>query len=160
MIKFIFKKGLNVEKHIKDIDREYKERQEKRKKEVEENNAKIEKQARDGKLTYKNFEDGMFDDEKTFDYIRDFEREMEEVQGYNMDYWYSRVTKKDISSWDDLTVKQQERLQEIMMKDIEKQTGKKMKSFYDKFVKGKKFKSIKEIRDLLKKEYDEVTYKH
>ena len=123
----------------------------------------MDKKVREGKLKYKEFFDEMFGSsgrEAAGQHILEFERDMAESQGYNMDYWFSRVTKKDVDSWEDLTDKQQERLQDIMAKDLSKQTEKKMKAFYNKFVKGKKFKSIKEIRDLLKKEYDEVTYKH
>ena len=119
----------------------------------------MDKKAREGKLTFLNFEDEIIEDEKTMDHMRGFESEMEETQGYNIEYWVSKVTKRDVG-WDDLTEKQSERLQDIMGKDIMKMTSKKMKAFYQKFVKGKKFKSLKEIRDLFVKEYDEVVFKH
>ena len=100
----------------------------------------IDKKAREGKLKYKEFEDVIFDDDKMREIVFGHENDMEEVQGYNMDYWYAKVTKKDIESWDDLTTKQSERLQEIMMKDIRTQTSKKMRAFWNKNVKGKKIK--------------------
>lgn len=121
---------------------------------------KFDKKIRDGKLTYKDFEEEVFNDDKAFDHIKGFEDDMGETQGYNMEYWYSKVTSRDIFSWDDLTENQQERLQNIMAKDIEVMTRKKMKNFYKEFIKGKKFKNFKEIVSVLIKEYDEVTFNH
>ena len=119
----------------------------------------LDKKAEKGKLTNKDFKELMFDDNDTSEIIYDFEENLSEGQGYNMDYWRSRVSKR-ADSWDELTDNQKERLQDILAKDIEIQTKKKMKSFYDNSVKGKKFKSMKELKELFKKEYDETTYKH
>tara|TARA_R110000764_G_scaffold90120_2_gene172261 strand:- start:3220 stop:3903 length:684 start_codon:yes stop_codon:yes gene_type:complete len=123
-------------------------------------NLALDKKARDGKLTNKDFIDFIYDDEKAFEQMRGYEEDMAETQGYNMNYWYSKVTKKNISSFDDLTDNQQERLQNIMWKDVETMTRKKMKSFYDERVKGKKFKSLTELKKLFIKEYDDTTFKH
>lgn len=119
----------------------------------------LDKKLQRGKLTNKDFKELMFEDDDTSDTIYDFEREMDEVQGYNMEYWRSRVSKR-ADSWDELTDNQKERLQDIMVADIDRQTKKKMKSFYDESVKGKKFKSIKELNELFKKKYAEATYDH
>ena len=124
-------------------------------------NLALDKKARDGKLTNKNFTDFIIDNEKTYDHMRDSEEDMADSQGYDMNYWYSKVSKKDITVgfyFDDLTVNQQEKLQNIMVKDIEKQTNKKMKSFYDERVKGKKFKSLTELKKLFIKEYDDTSF--
>ena len=123
-------------------------------------NLALDKKARDGKLTNKDFIDFIYDDEKTFEQMRGFEEDMSETQQYDMNYWYSKVTKKNISSFDDLTDNQQERLQNIMAKDIDTQTKKKMKAFYDGRVKGKKFKSLKELKKLFGEEYNDTTFKH
>ena len=120
----------------------------------------LDKKLRDGKLTNKDFTDFIIDNDKTFEQIRDFEEDMAESQQYDMNYWYSKVTKKDIGSWDDLTDKQQERLQNIMAKDVETMTKKKMKSFYDGRVKGKKFKSLKELKKLFGEEYNDTNFTH
>jgi hypothetical protein len=74
-----------------------------------------------------------------------------------MDYWVSRVSKR-AETWEDLTDKQQDRLTEIMSNDVAKQTKKKMKAFFAKFIKGKKLKNMKEVEKLFEKEYYEVTY--
>ena len=117
----------------------------------------LDKKLQKGKLTNKDFKELMFEDDDTSKTIYDFEEEMSDLQGYNMGYWVSRVSKR-ADSWEDLTENQQQRLFEIMAKDIHIQTKKKMKSFYDESVKGKKFKSIKELKELFKKKYDEATY--
>ena len=129
------------------------------KKEVDEKVA-LDKKLQKGKLTNKDFKELMFDNFDTMEHIFGFEDSMSESQGYNMDYWYAKVTKRDIFSWDDLTDNQSERLQEIMMNDIKVMTKKKMKSFYDNSVKGKKFKSFKELKDLFFDEYDEAIFNH
>lgn len=117
----------------------------------------MDKKARTGKLTFKIFEGEMFDEEDTMKVIYDFEDEMRDSQSYDMDYWVSRVTKRNVT-WEDLNVNQSERLQGIMDRDITKQTRNKMKAFYDKFIKGKKLKNMKEVEKLFVKEYYEVTY--
>ena len=117
----------------------------------------LDKKLQKGKLTNKDFKELMFEDDDTSKTIYDFEEEMSDLQGYNMGYWVSRVSKR-ADSWEDLTENQEQRLFEIMAKDIHIQTKKKMKSFYDESVKGKKFKSIKELNELFKKKYGEATY--
>ena len=117
----------------------------------------MDKKARTGKLTFKIFEGEMFDEEDTMKVIYDFEDEMRDSQSYDMDYWVSRVTKRNVT-WEDLNVNQSERLQGIMDRDITKQTRNKMKAFYDKFIKGKKLKNMKEVEKLFVKEYYEVEF--
>jgi hypothetical protein len=119
----------------------------------------LDKKLQKGKLSNKEFKEFMFDDEDTMETLRDFEEQMGDGQSYNMDYWISRVSKR-ADVWDDLTDNQQERLTDIMYKDITTQTRKKMKAFYDKFIKGKKFNNIKEVEKLFVKEYDEVEFDH
>lgn len=120
---------------------------------------KFDKKIRDGKLTFKDFGDLVFynNSGETSEIVYDFEEEMSDVQGYNMGYWISRVSKR-ADDYDDLTEKQKERLQDIMMKDIHKQTKAKLKSFYEERIKGKKFKKEKDIFDLFKKHYAETTF--
>jgi len=117
----------------------------------------LDKKLQKGKLTNTEFKDYMFDDDDTMNHITGFEDDMSESQGYNMEYWVSRVSKR-ADSWDELTENQQQRLSEIMAKDINTQTRKKMKAFYDKFIKGKKFNNIKEVEKLFVKEYYEVEF--
>jgi len=119
----------------------------------------LDKKLQSGKLSYKEFEYEAFNNGDSDDRIRGFEDDMAETQGYNMGYWVSRVSKR-AETWDELTENQKERLQDIMAKDINVMTRKKMRAFYEKFVKGKKFKNFKEVVSVLKKEYDEVTFKH
>ena len=117
----------------------------------------LDKKARDGKLTLKAFSEEMFDDDDTSTVIYDAEEERQDVQSYNMDYWVSRVSKR-ADTWEDLTEKQQERLQEIMEKDVQKGTKEKMKAFWTKFIKGKKLKNMKAVNELFIKEYYGIEY--
>jgi hypothetical protein len=126
------------------------------KKEVDEKVA-MDKKAREGKLKFQDFSDVIFDDSEMREVVFSHENEMEEVQGYNMDYWLSRVSKR-ADTWNDLTTKQSERLKEIMMNDITRQTNKKMRAFWNKNVKGKKIKSMKELKNLFDKEYYGTEY--
>jgi hypothetical protein len=117
----------------------------------------LDKKLKKGKLTNKDFKELMFEDDDTSENIYDFEENLSEGQGYSMGYWISRVSKR-ADDFDDLTDSQQQRLFEIMQRDIHIQTRKKMKSFYDESVKGKKFKSLKELKDLFIDKYAEATY--
>ena len=128
------------------------------KKEID-NKVALDKKAQKGKLTNKDFKELMFDDDKTSETIYDFEENLSEGQEYSMGYWISRVSKR-ADDFDDLTDSQQQRLYEIMQRDIHIQTRKKMKSFYDESVKGKKFKSLKELKDLFIDKYAEAYYEH
>ena len=117
----------------------------------------LDKKLKKGKLTNKDFKELMFEDDDTSENIYDFEENLSEGQEYSMGYWISRVSKR-ADDFDDLTDSQQQRLYEIMQRDIHIQTRKKMKSFYDESVKGKKFKSLKELKDLFIDKYAEATY--
>lgn len=119
----------------------------------------LDKKAEKGKLTLRDFKDFVIDDDKSFDVITGMEDDMRESQGYDIVYWISRVSKR-ADFVDELTEKQSDRLSEIMAKDIQIQTNKKLKAFYDKFIKGKKLKNMTAVKKLFEKEYDETTYKH
>ena len=119
----------------------------------------LDKKAEKGKLLLKDFKEFVIDDEKSFDIITGMEDDMSESQGYDMNYWVGKVSKR-ADSWEDLTENQQQRLFEIMAKDIQIQTNKKLKAFYDKFIKGKKLKNMTAVKKLFEKEYYETTYKH
>ena len=117
----------------------------------------FDKKLKDGKLTNKDFNDFIIDNEKEFMDIPSLFNRM--TIGFsssdNMEYWYSKVSSKYVDNFDDLTDKQQDRLQLIREKDIEKNKKKKMKSFYDERVKGKKFTSLKKLKELFINDYNE-----
>lgn len=157
MIRYIFKKGLNVEKHLKDIEREDKEREDKRKKEYEAGIAKMEKQAPKGTLPWGNFEGYVSDDNRFRDEYDIRIDNVRESYTWGSDFYrlVKRVTKRDVDSFSDLTESQQEKYQELLFQQADRDHSKYLKTLYDEVIKKKKFKSLKEAVDVFIKKYKE-----
>jgi len=156
LINFILKKGLNVEKHLKDIDRENKEDADKRKKEEEAGIAKMEKQAKRGTLPFNKFRDYL-DGNKRFDdeYDQRFSN-LRENYSWGSDFYrvVQKITKRDVDTWSDLTETQQDKYYDIVAREVERDHRAYLKGLYDEVIKKKKFKSLKEAVDVFINKYE------
>jgi predicted MPP superfamily phosphohydrolase len=155
LINFIFKKGLNVEKHLKDIEREDKERKEKRQKEYEAGVAKMEKQAKRGTLPWKQFYEYLQDDKEFNDEYDERINDIREGYSWGGDFYriVKKITKRDIDVWSDLTDAQQEKYYDIVAREVERDHGSYLKEIYEEVIKKKKFNSLKEAVDTFMKKY-------
>lgn len=157
LINFIFKKGLNVEKHIKDIEREEKEKEDNRKKEYEEGVAKMEKQATKGTLPWRNFQEYVSEDDRFQDEYEDRIDNVRDSFTWGSDFYrlVKRVTRRDVDSFSELTESQKEKYQMLMVEQADRDHSKYLKTLYDEVIKKKKFKSLKEAVDVFIKKYKE-----
>tara|TARA_R110000796_G_scaffold25884_3_gene72480 strand:+ start:387 stop:1199 length:813 start_codon:yes stop_codon:yes gene_type:complete len=120
-------------------------------------NLTMDKQARKGTLkNFKNFDGYLFGDNDFVDEMRDREENVGESYSWGSDFYrlVKRVTKRrNVDSFDDLTESQQEQYQELVRDQSMKDHTSYMKGIFDEKIKGKKFSSLKEAKQVFLKEY-------
>ena len=156
LINYIFKKGLNVEKHLKDIKREGDEKEEKRKKEYEAGIAKMEKQAKRGTLPWKQFYEVLQDDDKFTDEYDERFNNIRENYTWGSDFYriVKKITKRDVDVWSDLTDEQQDKYYDLVSREVDREHKSYLKKLYEEVIKKKKFNSLKEAVDIFVKKYE------
>ena len=105
-----------------------------------------------GKISFKLFDEILDDIDDTHEIRQQIEDNVSDGQGYNMDYWISQVSKK-ADTFEDLTDKQQDRLYNLLAKDMNDELKLYTKNFYEKYIKGKKGLTYEQITQTIRDDF-------
>ena len=103
-------------------------------------------------ISFKLFKDILDNEDEDNEIIVNLIDGIQEVQSYNMDYWYSQVS-KTAETYDDLTEKQEEKLFNIMAKDTDDERIAYTKNFFEAKFKGKKGLTYEQIAKTIRDDF-------
>ena len=119
----------------------------------------INKQAQEGKIKFKDLLTYALNDSDFSDEFSERLSNIQENYSWGSDFYrlVKKVTKRDVDSYEELTEKQQYKFADIVQREGEKDHTKFIKEeVFNKFIKGKTFKTANEARKIFMDKYSET----
>ena len=135
-----------------------KEKKKSQKYEIDERTT-LNKQAQEGKIKFKDLYSYALNDDGFSEFTGDRVNDVAEGLSWGSDFYrlVKKVTKRDVDSYEELTEKQQDKFADIIRNESEKLHMKFIKEeVFNKFIKGKKFKTANQARKVFMDKYDET----